>query len=370
MGFVQVVEFWIWEEYHVGGGAHGRLLRRRGRCVTGDCASVLSCSVSGEPPRCPSTRLHARLLTRRRRRLPRPVACRRVNVPVSFQTTNGGGARCSKGRGPSCAVDIMARYVPPRAPCPRRLRQCVRQVRRGDTYCYRGQFEASSTSALLALTDTGLCPDAYSYAKDDQTSTFTCPAGTNHRVDFCPPTSGVTAGDDDGHGLPRLSCQICVPCASAAMVMVLLPPPATASRRELPNFRGFGVGLPPTSATVKTGIELPDCAAAATVLLPPPFTASRGASWWRLPASCGGGTVDGDLTSVSAGDRAWWTVVDHHDDLVLYDVYWGSRLFVCNPATRRWAMLPPPWPEPEHEPSAASIVGTKVISDMEHISHN
>ena len=96
----------------VGGGAHGRLLRRRGRCVTGDCASVLSCSVSGEPPRCPSKRLHARLLTRRRRRLPRPVARRRVQraaVPVSFQTTNGGGA-----------VDITVRYVPPRAPCPRR----------------------------------------------------------------------------------------------------------------------------------------------------------------------------------------------------------------------------------------------------------
>uniref|UniRef100_A0A0D3GEK7 Uncharacterized protein n=1 Tax=Oryza barthii TaxID=65489 RepID=A0A0D3GEK7_9ORYZ len=30
------------------------------------------------------------------------------------------------------------------------------------------------------------------------TSTFTCPTGTNYRVDFCPPTSGVTAGDDDG----------------------------------------------------------------------------------------------------------------------------------------------------------------------------
>jgi hypothetical protein len=71
-----------------------------------------------------------------------------------------------------------------------------------------------------------------------------------------------------------------------------------------------------------------------------------------VSASCGGGTVNGDLTSVSAGDRAWWTVVDHHDDLVLCDIYWGSRLFVCNPATRRWAMLPPPWPEPEHEPSA------------------
>ena len=30
------------------------------------------------------------------------------------------------------------------------------------------------------------CPDAYSYPKDDQTSTFTCPGGTNYEVIFCP----------------------------------------------------------------------------------------------------------------------------------------------------------------------------------------
>ncbi|CAI8619371.1 unnamed protein product [Vicia faba] len=31
------------------------------------------------------------------------------------------------------------------------------------------------------------CPDAYSYPKDDATSTFTCPGGTtNYRVVFCP----------------------------------------------------------------------------------------------------------------------------------------------------------------------------------------
>ncbi|CBI34734.3 unnamed protein product, partial [Vitis vinifera] len=30
------------------------------------------------------------------------------------------------------------------------------------------------------------CPDAYSYPKDDQTSTFTCPGGTNYDVIFCP----------------------------------------------------------------------------------------------------------------------------------------------------------------------------------------
>ncbi|KAL0408299.1 UNVERIFIED_CONTAM: Thaumatin-like protein [Sesamum radiatum] len=30
------------------------------------------------------------------------------------------------------------------------------------------------------------CPDAYSYPQDDPTSLFTCPAGTNYRVVFCP----------------------------------------------------------------------------------------------------------------------------------------------------------------------------------------
>ncbi|KAK7830417.1 thaumatin-like protein [Quercus suber] len=30
------------------------------------------------------------------------------------------------------------------------------------------------------------CPDAYSYPKDDQTSTFTCKGGTNYKVVFCP----------------------------------------------------------------------------------------------------------------------------------------------------------------------------------------
>ncbi|KAI8546367.1 hypothetical protein RHMOL_Rhmol07G0111600 [Rhododendron molle] len=31
------------------------------------------------------------------------------------------------------------------------------------------------------------CPEAYSYNKDDQTSTFTCPSGTNYTVVFCSP---------------------------------------------------------------------------------------------------------------------------------------------------------------------------------------
>ncbi|KAF0924707.1 hypothetical protein E2562_014512 [Oryza meyeriana var. granulata] len=53
------------------------------------------------------------------------------------------------------------------------------------------------------------------------------------------------------------------------------------------------------------------------------------------------GRIDGNLSFMPNGDGAWWSVVDHCDGLVLCDVQWGSRLAVCNPATRRCAVLPP-----------------------------
>ncbi|KAF0924712.1 hypothetical protein E2562_014517 [Oryza meyeriana var. granulata] len=48
----------------------------------------------------------------------------------------------------------------------------------------------------------------------------------------------------------------------------------------------------------------------------------------------------GRYDSDGAG-RDWWSVVDHCNGLVLCDVQWGSRLAVCNPATRRWTLAPP-----------------------------
>uniref|UniRef100_A0A0E0BVJ4 Thaumatin-like protein n=1 Tax=Oryza glumipatula TaxID=40148 RepID=A0A0E0BVJ4_9ORYZ len=168
----------------------------RGRCSTGDCAGALSCAVSGEPP-----------TTLAEYTLGRPGAggddfldlslIDGFNVPVSFQPTNGGGAGCSKGRGPRCGVDITARCLPElRVPG-----GCASACGKfgGDVYCCRGKYEHVCPPTSYSMFFKGLCPDAYSYAKDDQTSTFNCPAGTNYRVDFCPPTNGVgvTAGDED-----------------------------------------------------------------------------------------------------------------------------------------------------------------------------
>ncbi|KAJ1264731.1 hypothetical protein BS78_08G023500 [Paspalum vaginatum] len=37
----------------------------------------------------------------------------------------------------------------------------------------------------------------------------------------------------------------------------------------------------------------------------------------------------------------WWSVLDHCNGLLLCDIEWESTLCVCNPATRRWTVLPP-----------------------------
>ncbi|CAN6228632.1 unnamed protein product [Urochloa humidicola] len=37
----------------------------------------------------------------------------------------------------------------------------------------------------------------------------------------------------------------------------------------------------------------------------------------------------------------WWSVMDHCDGLLICDISRKSQLCVCNPATRRWTLLPP-----------------------------
>ncbi|RCV32580.1 hypothetical protein SETIT_7G014300v2 [Setaria italica] len=49
----------------------------------------------------------------------------------------------------------------------------------------------------------------------------------------------------------------------------------------------------------------------------------------------------GFLPTYNNGD--WWSVLDHCRGLVLCDIEQGCQLCVCNPATQRWALVPPRW---------------------------
>ncbi|TYI03408.1 hypothetical protein ES332_A11G337500v1 [Gossypium tomentosum] len=98
------------------------------------------------------------------------------NVPMEFSPTSG---RCS--RGIRCTADITGQ-------CPNELKApggcnnpCT--VYKTNQYCCNsGNCSPTNLSKFFKAR----CPDAYSYPKDDQTSTFTCPGGTNYRVVFCP----------------------------------------------------------------------------------------------------------------------------------------------------------------------------------------
>ncbi|KAH7661103.1 Thaumatin family protein, partial [Dioscorea alata] len=97
------------------------------------------------------------------------------NVPMDFSPTGG----CP--RGIRCSADITG--------------QCMSQLKTtggcnnpctvfkiDKNCCNSGSCRPTEYSKFFK----GLCLGAYTYPKDDQTSTFTCPAGTNYMVTFYP----------------------------------------------------------------------------------------------------------------------------------------------------------------------------------------
>ena len=144
----------------------------RGRCQTGDCNGLLQCQGFGQPP---NTLAEFALNQFNNLDFFDISLVDGFNVPMEFSPSSGG---C---RGISCTADINGQ-------CPNELRApggcnnpCT--VYRTDQYCCNS---GNCGPTPLSMFFKDRCPDAYSYPKDDATSTFTCPGGTNYRVVFCP----------------------------------------------------------------------------------------------------------------------------------------------------------------------------------------
>ncbi|KAI5557121.1 hypothetical protein BDE02_18G080900, partial [Populus trichocarpa] len=133
----------------------------RGKCQTGDCNGLLQCQAFGQPPNTLAE-----------------YASNQSTTWISLTYLFPVSGDC---RGIICAADINGQ-------CPDPLRAsggcnnpCT--VFKTDQYCCNsGSCGPSDYSRFFKQR----CPAAYSYPKDDQTSTFTCPGGTNYRVVFCP----------------------------------------------------------------------------------------------------------------------------------------------------------------------------------------
>jgi hypothetical protein len=150
-----------------------------GRCQTGDCGGKLQCTQYGQAP---NTLAEFGLNQFQNLDFFDISLIDGFNVPMIFVPA-GSGAGCPKG-GPRCPGNITPQ-------CPSELRAAggcnnACTVFREDRYCCTGSAANNCGPTDYSRFFKGQCSDAYSYPKDDASSTYTCPGGTNYQVIFCP----------------------------------------------------------------------------------------------------------------------------------------------------------------------------------------
>ncbi|KAM3321839.1 hypothetical protein CQW23_00333 [Capsicum baccatum] len=147
----------------------------RGRCQSGDCNGLLNCQSSGQPP---MTLAEYSLNQYNEKNLDfiDISVIDGFNVPMEFSPTSNGctsGVRCAGDINERCPNELKAPGGYCNNPC---------TVYKRDEYCcYSGKCGPTPLSNFFKQR----CPDVYTYPKDD-TSTKSCPGGTNYRVVFCP----------------------------------------------------------------------------------------------------------------------------------------------------------------------------------------
>ncbi|PIN11373.1 hypothetical protein CDL12_16026 [Handroanthus impetiginosus] len=145
----------------------------KGSCQTGDCNGQLQCQGYGTPP---NTLAEYALNQFNNLDFFDISLVDGFNVPMEFSPNSGG---CTKGI--SCTADINGQCPDPLRTAGGCNNPCT--VFKTDEYCCNsGNCGPTEYSKFFKQR----CPDTYSYPKDDQTSTFTCPGGTNYKVVFCP----------------------------------------------------------------------------------------------------------------------------------------------------------------------------------------
>ncbi|CAA0830341.1 Pathogenesis-related thaumatin superfamily protein [Striga hermonthica] len=152
-------------------------------CLTGDCGSSrVECNGSGGAP--PASLIEFTLGGDGGKDFYDISLVDGFNLPVSV-----GGGSCPSV---SCPADINAG-------CPNELAvkgpdggivgcksACV--ALNQPQYCCTGAYGSPDTCKPTSYSQMfkSQCPQAYSYAYDDKTSTFTCPTGANYVITFCP----------------------------------------------------------------------------------------------------------------------------------------------------------------------------------------
>ena len=143
-----------------------------GKCLTGDCGGLFQCQGYGATP---CTIAEFALSQFQNLDFYDISLVDGFNVPMVFNPTSPecSGIDCTGDLNGNCPTELKAPggcYNP-----------CA--VFKTQEYCCNtGACKATNYSMFLK----GGCPGAYSFPKDDETSMYTCPSGSNYNVVFCP----------------------------------------------------------------------------------------------------------------------------------------------------------------------------------------
>ncbi|CAI0469341.1 unnamed protein product [Linum tenue] len=157
-------------------------------CLTGDCASgKIRCVGAGAIP--PVTLMEFTLGASSGLDFFDISLVDGFNLPVAVNQWGGGPGVC---RTPSCPGDVNGVCPPEMAvkgPDGRVIacKSACLALNKPE-YCCTGQYGSPATCPPTQYSKIfkGKCPQAYSYAYDDASSTFTCPTGRNYLITFCP----------------------------------------------------------------------------------------------------------------------------------------------------------------------------------------
>ncbi|XP_020256231.1 LOW QUALITY PROTEIN: thaumatin-like protein [Asparagus officinalis] len=155
-------------------GANRLLLRPLwpGHCQTGDCGGLLACTPTASPP---DTSQNSRLNQYAGQDFYDISLVDGFNIPMDFSPTSGNchDIRCTADINGQCPAELKA---------PGGCNNPCTVFKTNEYCCTSGGCGPTDYSKFFKQR----CPDAYSYPKDDATSTFTCPSGADYRVVFCP----------------------------------------------------------------------------------------------------------------------------------------------------------------------------------------
>lgn len=149
----------------------------RGRCLTGDCGGLLQCKGSGTPP---NTLIEYTFDLISNQDIFDISLVDGFNLPLDFIPVSSATLTC---RGSLRCVGDIKRQCPNELRVPGGCNNACGVFRSG-TYCCTGE-SSNCGPTIYSRFFKQRCPAAFSYPLDDHSS-FSCPAGANYKVVFCP----------------------------------------------------------------------------------------------------------------------------------------------------------------------------------------